>query len=1089
MNRRHLVLSAALVLLVGRGAVVGQADRAARIDAIVNAPIAAGRVAGASVAVVRGGTTILLKGYGLADLELNVPTPPGVTYEIGSVTKQFTAAAILLLQEDGKLSLDDEVTRFLPDYPTQGHRITLRRLLDHTSGIKGYTELAEFREFQRLDRPRDALVKMFSAQPFDFAPGEEQIYNNSAFFLLGLVIEKASGMSYAAFVQQRLFDRVGMTSSYYCSERTVRKNHAHGYDTAAGALVHKGFLDHDWPYAAGSLCSNAADLVAWNRALHGGKVLSPASYAAMTTPGVLTDGTALRYGLGISVADIGGRRAIAHGGAISGFLAESQYYPDDDLVIVVLLNTAGPVGPRTLAREIADAVLGPAPNRSRPFTGDAAAYAGVYSGRGRGQAATVTIAAQGPGLTLTRAGGAKPEVLEYRGGQTFAFGDTLVTFESRDGVVVRLRLDTGTGHNVLVRQPASPRFDLIVRGGTVVDGTGAPRYQADVAIAGGSIARVGDLRDARAEREIDARGLFVAPGFINIHSHPTPDGLMTAANMLMQGVTTELLNADGSGPLDVNAQLTSAAERGLAVNVGANIGFNSVWTQVVGPSDRRPTAAEVERMRGLISAGLTAGAWGVSAGLDYKPAYYAKTEDVVSVLDVARTSRTYFANHDRVTPESGFSSLAGMAETIDIGARTGIMPLITHMKVQGHEQGRAGVITGQMRQATDRGVYTAADVYPYLAGQTGLVAFTIPAWAQDGGRTAMLERFLDPALRARIVQEAELAMLKRFGGPANVYLPDRRQTLEAVAKEMAVPAGEAVVRLLERGSPGIIAYFGIEADLIAILQHPTSSVSCDCGAVVRDAAHPRYYGTFPRVLGRYVREQRALTWEDAVRKMTGLPAATIGMVDRGLIAAGMAADVVVFDPATVIDRATFEAPTLLSEGIRHVLVNGRPAVVDGAVSTERAGITLRRSPHMPARPMTSGDARQTGLRSTTGPDAVVVDVAQAAGARQARGTFRLSNAATGVALEITEFGALQTAPNWASFTGRGRLRPGAPEASVTVILDGNDVVVVSGEFRLTTWARPPKAGIPSTRDPRHHLWRWSRAGRTFTLFTSQGGSW
>ncbi len=1048
MNRHHFALSAVLVILVNSGAVFGQASLSLRIDAIVNAPIAAGKVAGASVAVVKGGKTILMKGYGLADLELDVPTPPGATYEIGSVTKQFTAAGILLLQQDGKLSLDDEVTRFLPDYPTQGHRITLRRLLDHTSGIKSYTELAEFREFQLLDRPRGDLVKMFSGQLFDFVPGEEQIYNNSAFFLLGLVIEKASGLSYAAFVQQRLFDRVGMKNSYYCSEKKIRKNHAHGYDTEAGVLVHKNFLDHDWPFAAGSLCSNTADLVAWNRALHGGALLSPASYAAMTTPGVLNDGTAHRYGLGIGLADIGGRRAIAHGGGINGFLSESQYFPGDDLVIVVLLNTAGPVGPRGIAREIADAVLGLAPNRSRPFSGDASAYAGVYSGRGRGRSATVTIAAQGQILTLTRAD-ARPETLEYRGGQTFAFGDTLVTFESRDGAVARLRLDSGSSHNVLVRQPARERFDLIIRGGTVVDGTGAPRDRADVAIASGWIARVGDLGDARAEREIDARGLFVAPGFINIHSHATPDGLTTAANMLTQGVTTEILNADGSGPLDLGAQLKSATERGLAVNVGANIGFNSVWTQVVGQSDRRPTAADVERMRGLVAAGLTAGAWGVSAGLDYKPAYYAQTEDVVRVLDVARSSRTYFANHDRVTPESGFSSLAGMAETIDIGARTGITPLITHMKVQGHEQGRAGVITGQMRLATDRGVYTAADVYPYLAGQTGLVAFTIPAWAQDGGRNAMLERFLDPTLRARIVQEAEVAMDKRFGGPANVYLPDRRQTLEAVMREMQVPAGEAVVRLLERGSPGIIAYFGIEADLVAILQHPTSSVSCDCGAVVRDAAHPRYYGTFPRVLGRYVREQQALTWEDAVRKMTGLPAATIGMVDRGLLGVGMAADVVVFDPATVIDRATFDTPMLPSEGIRYVVVNGRLALADGAITDERAGIALRRTPHMPARPMNAGE-RRTGLRSISGPDAIAVDVTQAAGARQAVGAFRLSQAASGVALEMTEFGMLQTARNWASFTGLGRLRPGAPEASVTVILDGDNVVVVSGEFRLTT---------------------------------------
>ena len=393
--------------------------------------------------------------------------------------------------------------------------------------------------------------------------------------------------------------------------------------------------------------------------------------------------------------------------------------------------------------------------------------------------------------------------------------------------------------------------------------------------------------------------------------------------MLTQGVTTEIVNADGSGPLDLAAQLDGAAARGLAVNLGANIGFNSVWTEVVGLADRRPTASEAARMRQLITAGLAAGAWGVSAGLDYKPAYFATTEDVIAVVGVAREWRTAFTNHDRLTPESGFSSLAAMAETIAVGARTGLTPVVTHMKLQGHEQGRADTILTQMRQATERGNYTAADVYPYLAGQTGLVAFTIPGWAQDGGREAMLKRFADPAQRARIVKEAEAAMTARFGGPAGVYLPSMKQELTDVMREMQVPAGEAVVRLLERGSPGIIARFGIEADLVRILQHPTASVACDCGAVEREAAHPRYYGTFPRVLGRYVREQQALTWEDAVRKMTGLPAATVGLVDRGRLAVGMAADVVVFDPATVIDHATFEAPMEPSEGIRHVLVNGR----------------------------------------------------------------------------------------------------------------------------------------------------------------------
>ncbi|MEZ5290951.1 MAG: serine hydrolase domain-containing protein [Vicinamibacterales bacterium] len=429
------------------------ADLLSRIDAIVQAPIAAGTVAGTSVAVVRHGTTILSKGYGVADLEWNVPMPADATFEIGSITKQFTAAAILLLRDEHKLSLDDPITKYLPDYPTQGKTVTLRRLLNHTSGIKGYTEMEAFGDFQRLDKPRQALVDLFAAQPFDFEPGEEQIYNNSAFFLLGLVIEKVAGQPYADVVKERLFDKVGMPSSYYCSEKVIHTNHAHGYDTDATGLVLKDFLDHDWPYSAGSLCSNTTDLVAWNRALHGGKVLKPASYTEMTTPGTLSDGTAIRYGYGISVADIGGRRAIAHGGGIHGFLSESEYYPDDDLIVVVLQNTAGPSGPRDTAMKIAEAVLGRAPSRARPFTGDAAAYAGTYTGRGRGRPSALTVGTVAGGLTLRRGENGPPRPLEYRGGEVFADRDTLLTFERRDGRVMRLRIDTGSGHNVLSRQP------------------------------------------------------------------------------------------------------------------------------------------------------------------------------------------------------------------------------------------------------------------------------------------------------------------------------------------------------------------------------------------------------------------------------------------------------------------------------------------------------------------------------------------------------------------------------------------------------------------------------------------------------------
>ena len=452
MTNIRVLLAAILCAIAFSANICAQATVAQKIDAIVEAPIKAGKLAGASVAVVKRGETIVEKGYGFADLELDVPTPPRATYEIGSITKQFTASSILLLAEQGRLSLDDELTKFLPDYPTQGNRVTIRRLLNHTSGIKGYTELPEFREFQMLKKPKEELVKIFSAKPFDFVPGEEQIYNNSAFFLLGLIIEKVSGKSYADFVQDNLFDRVGMRDSYYCSERVIHKNHTHGYDTDRNTLVLKAYLDHSWPYAAGSLCSNTSDLVAWNKALHGGKVLKPDSYRQMTSPGVLNDGTKIRYGMGIGLATIDGRRAISHGGGINGFLSESEYYPDDDLIVVVLLNTAGSIAPRDLAGQVVEVVLGKATDISRPFAGDLSLFAGTYSGRGRGRPATLQVTVEGDHLRLTNRAGGSEDALKYYGSEMFGFKDTRVIFEKENGKVTKLRFDTGAGYNILTRQ-------------------------------------------------------------------------------------------------------------------------------------------------------------------------------------------------------------------------------------------------------------------------------------------------------------------------------------------------------------------------------------------------------------------------------------------------------------------------------------------------------------------------------------------------------------------------------------------------------------------------------------------------------------
>jgi N-acyl-D-amino-acid deacylase len=554
-------------------------------------------------------------------------------------------------------------------------------------------------------------------------------------------------------------------------------------------------------------------------------------------------------------------------------------------------------------------------------------------------------------------------------------------------------------------------FDIVIRGGTVIDGSGNPRYDADIAIRNGFIAAIGDLGGATAAMHIDARGLYVTPGFINIHSHASPDALPTAVNMLTQGVTTEIINADGSGALDIAQQMARLAAPGLAVNVGGYIGFNAAWIDVMRNVDRRATTEEIARMRAHIANGLSQGAWGVSAGLDYKPAYFASTEAVIQVVDVARPARTNFTNHDRVTPESNYSSKAGITETMAIGMKAGLVPVVTHMKATGREQGSADDMLASMTQATKRGHYTAADAYPYLAGQSGLGSLTIPGWAVEGGRPEFLKRIADPATRAKIIQEAEQAMTARFGGPQGVYLPRTQQELTAVMKEMNAGAGETVLRILEKGDPGAILRFGIEEDLVNILKHPMTSMACDCGATTASSGmHPRFFGSYPRVLGRYVREQQIMTWEQAIRKSSWLPAATIGMTDRGLLAIGMAADIAIIDPNTVIDRATYESPALPSEGVRFVLVNGKVALEQGRSTGIKSGAAMFRTSNMPSRQVNDG-LRMLRTSGTVSGKRIAIDLTHRPGGRAAIGTLSLDGFEP-----MKQFGVLQATNGWASIT-------------------------------------------------------------------------
>jgi N-acyl-D-amino-acid deacylase len=579
-------------------------------------------------------------------------------------------------------------------------------------------------------------------------------------------------------------------------------------------------------------------------------------------------------------------------------------------------------------------------------------------------------------------------------------------------------------------------FDIVLRNGTILDGSGGPPYKADVGIARGAIMAIGNLRSARAPVDLDVRGLFVAPGFINIHSHASGYGLARAENMLTQGVATEILNPDGFGSVDLREQLARLASLGLAVNIGAYIGFNAVWQEVIGIVDRRPTDDDVNRMRGLVERGLEQGAWGVSAGLDYVPGRYASTDEVVSVVQVARKWRTNFPNHERFVAESNVGVRAGISETLAIARAAGLMPVITHVKAGRTEGNTAPALVAMMTDATSSGLYTAADVYPYLAGFGRPGALLLPGWAQEGGRADMLKRFADPALRARIIAETEQMLRARLGGADAVYLPRTRQELVDVMQAQNISAGEAIVRIVEQAEVAAIMRFGVESDLVAFLRNPTTSVACDCGASISASVHPRFYGTFPRVLGRYVREQKVLTWAEAIQKMTALPAATIGMVDRGVLAVGMAADVTVFDPNRVIDRATYENPAQFSEGIRHVVINGRMALRNGKVAGQPSGRVLARTVHMPSRPLSVGVSRSVSARTQEA--TVELDVRQDANDRRATGVFRFRDAEKNLMIEATELGIVQVAERWASFSGRARVSPSGAERPFTVTVDQVD---------------------------------------------------
>ena len=499
-------------------------------------------------------------------------------------------------------------------------------------------------------------------------------------------------------------------------------------------------------------------------------------------------------------------------------------------------------------------------------------------------------------------------------------------------------------------------YDLVIRNARIVDGTGNSWYRGDLAVRGDTIARIAARIDASAQRTVDARDQVLAPGFIDIHSHARRNifEVPTADSSVRQGVTTLIEGPDGSSPLPLGPFLEKLAAARPAPNLGTFVGQGSVREAVVGVVNRPATTPELQRMRELVRAAMTEGAFGLSTGLFYIPGTFTTTEEVVELARVAGALGGIHISHMR---EESSRVLASVRETIEIGEKGGLPTQVTHHKVIGTANwGRTVDTLRLIDEARARGIDATIDVYPYTASATGIAAALLPAWAQEGGTAAMMKRLKDPGARADIRNETMRIIRDERGGgdPKNVQLSrcewdsslDGKRLSDVTrirGLEPTLPnAAETALWLVEQGNCGGIFHAMDEHDLQRILRHPAAMIASDSDVAVFDRAnpHPRAYGTFVRVLGRYVREQKVLTLEDAVRKMTSLPAQRLGLSDRGVVREGLKADVMLFDPNLVRDRATFEQPHQYAEGVTLVVINGEVVFENGAMTGKRPGRVL-----------------------------------------------------------------------------------------------------------------------------------------------------
>ncbi|MFO0960330.1 MAG: serine hydrolase [Isosphaeraceae bacterium] len=981
------------------------------VRAHVEGLVESGEVPSVAIAVLQGDRIVWAEGFGLADRRSGVKATPDTIYRLASVSKPITATGLMLLVDRGLVDLDAPANRYLPGAKLSARvgsadAMTVRRLANHSSGLPLHYNF--FYQGGRRAASVDEAIGRYGFAATE--PGAAWEYSNLGFGILGFIAESVSGSPWRTFMDGQLYDPLGMSRT---SDR-VRPGHEaeaavpYARDVA-GRFVPVGDYEFDHP-GASAVWSSANDLIRFARMhLHGGeldgvRILSERATKSMQEP-TARRGDDFATGIAWAVTTERGHRCLSHTGGMPGVSTVLRIFPDDNSALVVLINSDTHGVNRSLANRLTQALFpgGKAQASAASPTPANPSIAPPWEGTWAGKLAhpdgdlRLKLTLKAPNSAHASWDGHTPVELsdvavrdgrlharldgrllvrpDYHGAASIEFklaraGDRLA------GVATAIGPDYyALSHWVELARDADapaamarPEFDILIQGGRVVDGCGTPWYVADVAIRGGRVEAVGNLGDAKAARVIDARGLAVAPGFIDMMGQTAAPFLRdprSGDNLLTQGITT--INAgegDSDAPLvgeeakragwSTTAEFFARLEAaGMPMNMVQTVGHTQVRKAVIGEVDRKATADEMGKMKALVREGMEAGAVGLSTSLIYPPAVYAPVDEIVELARVAGEYGGRYFTHMR---NEGDRLLEAVDEAIAIGERAGTPVHIFHLKAAGQANWpKMGQAIARIKAAREAGHQVGADVYPYLNNGLDLSSFIHPAHSAEG-RSGLLRKLDDPAARAEIRREMEtqdgLENWYRHVGRdwENVviggltiepYKAHNGRPLAAIARDLGKDPWDVFFEASKAGAFALPLSMS-EANKIEAIRQEFVSFCTDAGPSGSTlSTHPRAYGSFPRILSHYVRDLGALSLEQAVARMTSVAAAELGLYDRGRLAPGLAADLVLFDPGRIRDRATLGEPARSSEGIRFVLVNGRVVIHEGRPTDDRPGRILR----------------------------------------------------------------------------------------------------------------------------------------------------